>query len=558
MNIPQSREQQFLGVYQKITRLTSMVLDHQEVMETIVRSLPELLAIDACTIRLLDHSTRTLVLGAAHGVSLEYLSREVIDTDATMAMVQSGYPVFSTHVDEDLSLPFRDAANREGIKSVLTLPIIFQGKLTGIMRLLIRNERSFTSEEISFAMALAEQVGLAIAHGRMFKEMETQLDFLREIQALSTLVNSTLDLDLILQTMVERVAITMRAKGCTLRLLNPATNKLELAAAFGVSSKYLHRGAVENERNIQMVLAGEPVAIYDLHHDQRVDYQQQMADEGIVSLLAVPLTVDQEIIGVMRILTDVPRVFSSIEVQFAVTLAEVGGTAIRNARNFRKINLLFGQIEEHERFLNDIINSLPHQMLVFDRNRRVVLANEVFLVAMGEEESNVLGMDYGDLCSSGATGTISCPVDQILQDRKMMPLVHEYRSGDQKHWFERTASPLYDSDGRIEYVIEIIRDITSEHLLAEERIQSGKLQGIVELAGTVAHEINSPLFVALGTAQLLVEENKTSPIVDELGIIIRNLKQICELTEKMTSMTGFTNRDYVGASRLLSFTNESK
>ena len=557
MNTPQSREQQFLGVYQKVIRLTSMVFDHQEVMETIVRSLPELLVIDACTIRLLDNSTRSFVLGAAHGISLEYLSREVIDTDATMAMIQSGYPVCSTHVDQDTFLPFRDAANREGIKSVLTLPIVFQGKLIGIMRLLTRTERSFTSEEISFSMALAEQVGIAISHGRMFKEMEVQLIFLHEIQALSTLVNSTLDLDRILRTMVERVAITMGAKGCTLRLLNPATNKLELASAFGVSAEYLQRGAVENERNIQMVLAGEPVAIYDISHDQRVDYRQQMADEGIISLLAVPLKVDQEIIGVMRILADVPRVFTGTEVQFSVTLAEVGATAIRNARNYQKITLLFGQIEEHERFLNDIINSLQHQLLVFDRNRRVVLANQVFLAAMGKTEAEVLGMDYGELCSV-SMGNVSCPVDQILQDRKMMPLVHEFRSGDQQQWFERTASPLYDPEGRIEYVIEIIRDITSEHLLAEEKIQSGKLQGIVELAGTVAHEINSPLFAALGTAQLLAEENEQSAMVEELGIIIRNLQQISELTQKMTSMTGFTGREYVGTSTILSFTDENR
>lgn len=40
MNSSQSREQQFLEIYQKVTRLTSMVFDHQEVMETMVHSLP--------------------------------------------------------------------------------------------------------------------------------------------------------------------------------------------------------------------------------------------------------------------------------------------------------------------------------------------------------------------------------------------------------------------------------------------------------------------------------------------------------------------------------------
>lgn len=51
-----SREHQFLAVFQKVTRLTSQALDHQEVMDTIARGLPELLAIDACTIRLIDAS----------------------------------------------------------------------------------------------------------------------------------------------------------------------------------------------------------------------------------------------------------------------------------------------------------------------------------------------------------------------------------------------------------------------------------------------------------------------------------------------------------------------
>ncbi len=555
MHTQQSREQQFLAVFQKITALTSMVMDHQEVMDTIVRSLPELIGIDACTIRLLDTSIHSFVLGAAHGVSLEYLSREIVDTEETMAMIQSGYPVFNAHVDEDPFLPFRDAASREGIRTVLTLPILFQGNLIGIMRLLSRTQKRFSSEEISFAMALAEQVGLAISHGRMFKEMEAQLIFLREIQEISALVNSTLDLETILQAMVERVAVTMNAKGCTLRLLDPSTNKLELMASYGVSTEYLQRGEIENERNIKMVLTGEPVAIYDIRHDQRVDFQQQMADEGICSLLAVPLQVNEEIIGAMRILSDVPRVFTDTEVQFSATLAGVGGTAIRNARNYKKIHLLLTQIEEHERFLATIINSLQHQLLVLDRNRKVVLANQVFLSAAGKEEAEVLGKDYSDFCQC-FTGDACCPVDQILQEEKMLPLVQEWCSGDQQNWFERTASPIYNTDGQIEYVIEIIRDITSEHMLEEEKIQSGKLQGIVELAGTVAHEINSPLFAALGTAQLLAEDSEHPEVLDDLAVIIRNLKQISELTEKMASMTGFTSREYVGTNKILTLTNE--
>lgn len=549
------RDRQYLEVFHRVTRLLAMVIDHQEVMDTIVRSLPELLDIDACTIRLLDESIGSFVLGAAHGVSMEYLSREVVDSDETLAMIRSGHPVYSAHVDEDPYLPFRQAAGREGIKSVLTLPILCRGELIGILRLLSRTARGFAAEEISFAMALAEQAGVAISRGRMFKEMEAQVAFLHQIQSISTLVNSTLDLEAILEALVHRAAVTMNAKGATLRLIELESGSLRLAAAFGVSEQYLHRGEVEQEHNIRMVLSGEPVAIYDVSHDRRIDYHQQMADEGIVSLLAVPVKVNGEVIGVLRILTDAPRVFTDTEVRFAVTLAEVGGTAIRNGRNFQHIRLLVDQAKAHERFLSDIINSLQHQLLVLDRDRRVVLANRVYLDAAGKGEGEVLGTRYSALCRAedGA-----CPVDQILQGREMQPLVQEFQADDQLRWYERTASPILDADGQIAFVVEIIRDITSEHQLAEEKMQSGKLQGIVELAGTVAHEINSPLFAALGTAQLLVEDCEQPEVREELSVIVRNLQQIGALTEKMTAMTGFTSREYVGQRTILTLTQTNK
>ena len=67
----------------------------------------------------------------------------------------------------------------------------------------------------------------------------------------------------------------------------------------------------------------------------------------------------------------------------------------------------------------------------------------------------------------------------------MRPFVQEYRMGAQPRWFERSASSITGENGRVEYVVEIIRDITSEHMLEAEKMESSRLQGIVELAGTV-------------------------------------------------------------------------
>lgn len=552
----QINELKYLKVFQKVTKLISMVLDHQQVMDTIVRELPALLDIDAATIRLLDSSTNTFVMGAAHGLSMEYLSRSHIDTEETLAMINSGYPVAKTEVDQDCHFSDRDLASQEGIKSVLTLPILFQDSVIGILRLLTRRKRIFTSEEISFSMALAEQVGIAISNGRMFSEMDNQINFMKEVQEISTLVNSTLDLDTVLNTIVERLPRSMGCKACTIRLLRPETNQLELVAAHGVSEEYRRRGNIEGEKNIARALSGEPVSIYDVSHDERVQFTDSMKKEGIKSLLAIPLKVKGEVIGIIRVLSDSHHSFTSSEINFALTIAEIGGSSIENARTYRKITLLFNQVEESERFVANILNCIRPQLLVIDKNRHLVLANRVFLSAMGKEENEVLGADYHSLWLGQDCPADNCPVERVLATGQAVSHEHQLMKDDGPHWIERTASPMLNDAGEVEYVIEIIRDITAKRQLEQEHLERVKLQGVVELAGTVAHEINSPLFAALGTAQLLEEDLESKELIADVQTIIRNLKNIGELTRKMTTMTGFESRDYVGDTKIVEFVDK--
>lgn len=541
----------YIQVFQRVTRMISMVHDPRQVMEIIVRSLPELLAIDACTIRLLDQASGGLVLGAAFGLSEEYLGRPDVDSRETLGMVASGHPVALNDVAGSPHRSFREAALREGIEAVLTLPISFQERVIGIMRLLTRNRRAFAEEEIAFAMALAEQVGIAIANGRMYRQLAQQVEFLRELQAISQLVNSTLDLDRVLSTIVELLPRSLQAQGCTIRLLTPKSKELELAAAAGLSREYLDRGEVVDEKNTIQALNGEAVAIHDVTADDRVLYHEHMVREGIRSLLAVPIKVMDEVIGIIRILAREPRQFSEAEINFSLAVAEAGGSAITNARTYRKITLLFNQIEEHEHFLANIIDCIRPQLIVIDRQGRVVMANRAFLEASGWREGEVLGMEYRRLCRSEEEREM-CPVDQVLTSGRMASSVQQLDGGDGPRWLERTATPMLGESGEVEFVIEVIRDLTAQRLLEAEKLERSKLEGVVEMAGAVAHEINTPLFAALGTAQMLESDLAGAAEEEDVRTVIRNLKAISELTAKMTAMTGFSSREYVGETRIVS------
>ncbi len=543
-----TRHQKFLQIFQEVTRLVSMVQDPQQVMDTIVSSLPELLNVDACSIRLLESSTNTFVMGAAHGLSLEYLSRDVIDTDEVMAQIRSGNPVAHDIGDRDNQGASLSASLEEGIKSVLTLPILFQDSIIGIMRLLTRRQRLFGEEEISFCMALAEQVGIAISNARMFSYLENQVDFMQAVQEITTLANATLKLADVLEVIVQRLPESMEKRGCLVLLTNPQTNRLEQVASFGLSLDYLQQCQRELLQQGGMPTTTEPVAIYDLASQSRFVHTEHMLREGLRALLDVPIRVDGEVIGLLRIFSDEPHCFTSAEVNFAVTVAEAGARAIKNARTYQQINLLFSQIEENERFLANIIDCLYHQLIVVDRHKRVVMVNRVFLAARNISESEALGAAYDLLCREESEEML--PVDQVLATGKSAIFVRQEEVAGRSCWLERTATPMFDAQGRVEFVIEVIRDISSQKQLEREQMERTKLQGVLEMAGTVAHEINTPLFAALGTAQLLEDEIAPEQMPD-LEMVVRNLQIISRLTRKMMTMTGFDSREYVGDTRII-------
>ncbi|MCG6931763.1 MAG: GAF domain-containing protein [Desulfofustis sp.] len=541
----------FLAVYQEITRLVSMVHDPQSVMTLVVDRLPGLLDVDAATIRLLDRQTNQFVIGAAHGLSEEYLARKRIDSSTVMSELLKGRPMERSALPVHIDRETREEASREGIENVLSLPIMYQAEVIGLLRLLTRKKRMFSGAEVAFAMSLAEQVGIAISNSRMYQELAQQIDYLTELRDISRIVHSTLDLNEVLGSIVEKLSSVMKVQGCTIRLQNLATNQLELVAAAGLSDDYLNRSSTGREDTIFAALQGEPVAVYDAVSDPRIHDHDAIRAEGIQSLLAVPIRNKLEIIGVLRLLSRQPRTFSPAEINFVVTAAEEGGNAIQKARTYRQITLLFNQIEENERFLQTIMDSLWLQLIVLSSDRRVVMVNREFLEQNRLREEAVIGRDYYEISPwSKAAGT-GCPIDHILAHGSPVALQDEIEMKGRRCWFERHLTPVVDDQGQVEFIIEAAQDITDLKLLERERLARTKLQGVLEMAGTTAHKLNSPLFAALGMAQLLQEDLASTKAADDLAMIVKNLEHIKELTREMVSATGFERRNYVGATNIV-------
>ncbi len=164
-------------------------------------------------------------------------------------------------------------------------------------------------------------------------------DYYTALYQAALTISSSLELDQVLQSVVTSITEAMQVKACGLRLLDPNTGQLRLSAVYGLSGGYLAKGPVDIVHSAidSEALRGSPVFIADARIDPRFQYQGAAKEEGIVSVLCVPLEVHGEAIGVMRVYTNEPTTFHEDDIQFLSVLASLAALAIDNARLYESI-----------------------------------------------------------------------------------------------------------------------------------------------------------------------------------------------------------------------------
>ena len=113
---PKPSDSGYLSLFQEVTRLITSTLNVAKVLETIAAKIPDVIGVDAATIRLLDPTGEKLLLLAAHGLSQEYLDRGPIDTEKSVMAALAGSPVSIYDAASDPRTNYSAAARKEGVK----------------------------------------------------------------------------------------------------------------------------------------------------------------------------------------------------------------------------------------------------------------------------------------------------------------------------------------------------------------------------------------------------------------------------------------------------------
>ena len=174
-----------------------------------------------------------------------------------------------------------------------------------------------------------------------------ELQYFKLFKDVCKVINSSLDLKEVLNLITENILTVLDVKACTVFLWDKKRNTLEISSACGLSEAYLNKGQLDADKSIAETLDGEAVIILDADIDPRIQYPEAAKSEGIATILSVPISVKEQIIGVLRIYTSEKRDFSENECEFIRGLSDMSGIAIDNARMYDHLK------SDHEKLVDE-------------------------------------------------------------------------------------------------------------------------------------------------------------------------------------------------------------
>jgi len=181
---------------------------------------------------------------------------------------------------------------------------------------------------------------------------------------------------------------------------------------------------------------------------------------------------------------------------------------------------LVGEVRNQRERLETVINSIDDGIVVLDGQRHVIAANDSFLLRAQHSREQVLGCQCREFTPGGCTVS-DCPTLACLASGARQVRICERRTPEGRAvWEEVHASPILDSSGRLQQVVEVWRDISERRAAEAHLAESHRLASVGTLASGFSHELNTPLGTVLACVEGILKETD-SPSVREGATIAR-------------------------------------
>jgi two-component system, NtrC family, sensor kinase len=333
--------------------ISRSTFDLQTVLDALVESAARLCEADTASINREKGEAYHMV--ASYGLSPEvkaYMATHEIAAGHGSIVgrtIIEGKVVQITDVQADLDYKMGEVAALAGIHTMLGVPLLRSGIPIGVINFQREAIRPFTEKQIELAETFADQAVIAIENVRLLDELRHRTDELsrsvNELRALgevSQTVNSTLDLDTVLSTIVSNAVQLSGTEAGAIYVFDNARREFNLRATYGMDQTLIEALTQQHigmqEPNVEMVLAErEPVQVADVKELPPSDINEITLRAGFRARLVAPLLRGEDVVGLLVVRRRTPGAFPQSTIDLIKTFAAQSAVAIENARLFQDV-----------------------------------------------------------------------------------------------------------------------------------------------------------------------------------------------------------------------------
>jgi GAF domain-containing protein/anti-sigma regulatory factor (Ser/Thr protein kinase) len=339
-------DERVLAALQRVTDAALAHLSEQDLLIELLRRISEILESDTAAILLLEDNGEWLRARAAKGIEEEVEQGVRIPVGQGFAGRVAARQEPMTIDDVDSADIYNPILRDKGIRSLLGVPLLVQGRVIGVMHVGSLTPRHFTTDERDLLQLAADRAALAIEHATAFeREREARIAAERASERLDALQQITdaslayLPQDELLIELLYRTSDILHSDTAAILLLEPNGEYLRARAAKGVEEEVEQGVRIPLGKGFAGRIAADrrPVAIADVDHADILN--PILREKGIRSLLGVPLLVEGRVLGVMHVGSLTPRIFNRDDQDLLQLAADRAALAIEQATLYEQRRL---------------------------------------------------------------------------------------------------------------------------------------------------------------------------------------------------------------------------
>ena len=402
--------------------------------------------------------------------------------------------------------------------SAICTPLIIRDEARGVVTISKLGENQFDDTDLNVLNILVYQAANILEKARIVIDSRLQLSISGLLNEASRSINSSLDLNEVMQSMLAQMNEFLQAEAISIALVDKQSNELVYQVSAGIGSSDIVGLRLPSNQGVSgwVMEHGEPALVQDASQEPRI---LKLGDERTGfqtrAMICAPMTYKSEVLGTIQAINPTEGQFTEKDLNLLVNLANIASSAIGNAQQFART-------QEAEARYTSLYQDSIDPIILTEVEGQIVDANQRAFAFLGYRHEDLLNLHIHDLHTSDAflpnTRRMQTNSVRVFNSQMIM------KNGRHVHvevYAKRT------SYGDNEFMQWIYHDISKQIELEEMR---------KDLQAMLFHDLQSPLGNVISSLELLTYElppDSSPALLEMLDIAMRSSGRLQTLVRSL-------------------------